>query len=145
MYVFPGIGLGAILSKSVNISQEMASQPVPFLFNHQDVMHTNFPQIYASAAALSTALNHEEISKGSLYPDVSRIRDVSVTVACGVIRAAQKGKVDRELNLRDLSDEMLKKYVRERMYDPYLQREVAQKELKNMVDGWNRATDKSNL
>ena len=74
---------------------------------------------------------------------MSRIRDVSVTVACGVIRAAQKEKLDRELNLRDLNDEMLEKYVRERMYDPYLQREVAEKELKGMVGGWNGAKEKS--
>ncbi|KAI9872456.1 MAG: hypothetical protein M1830_001603, partial [Pleopsidium flavum] len=75
MYVFPGIGLGAILSKSTTITQSM---------------------IYASASALSTSVLPSELAQGWLYPDISRIRDVSVTVARGVIRAAQEAGVDRE-------------------------------------------------
>lgn len=97
MYVFPGIGLGAILCKAVNVTQEM---------------------IYASAEALSTSLNEEETAKGWLYPEVRRIREVSVVVTRGVIRAAQREKVDRELNLRNLSDDELDEYIRQRMYDP---------------------------
>ena len=91
MYVFPGIGLGAILSKAVNVTQEM---------------------IYASADSLSKALNGAERRDCWLYPEVSRIREVSVEVARGVIRAAQESKVDRELSLRNLSDERLTEDVR---------------------------------
>lgn len=47
MYVFPGIGLGTILSKAVKVTDEM---------------------IYASGAALSQALTAEEIDLGLLYP-----------------------------------------------------------------------------
>ena len=65
MYVFPGIGLGAILSKSVNVTQNM---------------------IYASAEALSTSLLPEEVADNWMYPDIRRIRDVSVVVTMGVIR-----------------------------------------------------------
>jgi malate dehydrogenase (oxaloacetate-decarboxylating)(NADP+) len=97
MYVFPGIGLGAILSKAVSVTQDM---------------------IYESALALSTSLSPEERAKDWLYPDIRRIRDVSVIVTRGVIRAAQKGGVDRELNLRSLSDEELDAYIKDRMYDP---------------------------
>jgi malate dehydrogenase (oxaloacetate-decarboxylating)(NADP+) len=97
MYVFPGIGLGAILCKSVSITQEM---------------------IYASALALSTSLSPEERAKDWLYPDIRRIRDVSVIVTRGVIRAAQEGGVDRELNLRTLNDEELDVYIKNRMYNP---------------------------
>jgi malate dehydrogenase (oxaloacetate-decarboxylating)(NADP+) len=97
MYVFPGIGLGAILSKAVSVTQDM---------------------IYESALALSTALSPEERAKDWLYPDIRRIREVSVIVTRGVIRAAQKGGVDRELNLRSLSDEELDAYIKDRMYDP---------------------------
>ncbi|KAF2457421.1 hypothetical protein BDY21DRAFT_285969 [Lineolata rhizophorae] len=98
MYVFPGIGLGAILSKSVNVTQSM---------------------IYASAEALSTALTPAERAADWLYPDIRRIRDVSVTVTAGVIRAAQAAAVDREPALRALSDQDLDAYVRRRMYDPF--------------------------
>lgn len=67
MYVFPGIGLGAILSEASQITQTM---------------------IYASGISLSNALTPEEINQGLLYPDLARIRDVSVHVASGVIQAA---------------------------------------------------------
>jgi len=97
MYVFPGIGLGAILSKSTNISSEM---------------------IYTSAVALSTAINQTELDAGMLYPEVTRIREVSVVVAREVIRQAQKQHLDRERAIRDTNDEKLDAWIRARMYDP---------------------------
>jgi len=101
MYVFPGIGLGAIISKAVSITQDM---------------------IYASAESLSTALNKQEVADGWLYPDIRRIREVSVVVTRGVIRAAQKNGVDRAIELRALTDAQLDSYIKERMYDPYNER-----------------------
>ncbi|KAI9927612.1 hypothetical protein MW887_003232 [Aspergillus wentii] len=108
MYVFPGIGMGTILSKSVRVTDSM---------------------IYASGAALSQALTAEEIDQGLLYPDLTRIRQVSVVVARKVIRAAQEDEVDRETALRNMSDEALDAWIRARMYDPHtevlaLEREV---------------------
>lgn len=117
MYVFPGIGLGAILSRAVNVTQSM---------------------IYASAEALSTALTPEERSENWLYPDIRRIRDVSVVVTCGVIRAAQAAKVDRELSLRNLSDEQLTAYVRSRMYDPFKEKEHVEEEVKQLAAHMSR-------
>lgn len=102
MYVFPGIGLGAILSKSVSITQDM---------------------IYASAESLSTSLNKQEVADGWLYPDIRRIREVSVVVTRGVIRAAQKNGVDRTTELRNLSDDQLDSYIKEHMYDPFNENE----------------------
>ncbi|KAI9653821.1 MAG: hypothetical protein M1831_005688 [Alyxoria varia] len=113
MYVFPGIGLGAILSKSVNVTQSM---------------------IYASASSLSQSLNSQETAQGWLYPDIRRIREVSVKVTAGVIRAAQEEKVDRELGLRGLGDEELERYVQERMYDPSRERDLMQGELREMME-----------
>ena len=101
MYVFPGIGLGAILCKSVSVTQDM---------------------IYASAVSLSESLNEQEKADGWLYPDVTRIREVSVIVTRGVIRAAQKGNVDREVNLRNISDAELDQYIQTRMYDPFAEK-----------------------
>jgi malate dehydrogenase (oxaloacetate-decarboxylating)(NADP+) len=98
MYVFPGIGLGAILCKAVNVTQDM---------------------IYASGEYLSHALTPEEKKRKLLYPDITRIREVSVVVTRGVIRAAQIDGVDRELAIRNLSDEQLDEYIRQRMYDPF--------------------------
>lgn len=102
MYVFPGIGLGAILSKATKITQDM---------------------IYASAESLSTSLNEQEVADGWLYPDIRRIREVSVTVTRGVIRTAQKNGVDRATELRDLDDDQLDAYIKESMYDPFKENE----------------------
>ena len=102
MYVFPGIGLGAILSKAVSITQDM---------------------IYASAESLSTSLNKQERADGWLYPDIRRIREVSVIVTRGVIRTAQQNGVDRAPHLRNLTDDQLDAYIKEKMYDPFNERE----------------------
>ena len=102
MYVFPGIGLGAIICKAIHITQDM---------------------IYASAESLSTSLNKQEVADGWLYPDIRRIREVSVVVTRGVIRAAQQNGVDRAVELRNLSDAQLDAYIKERMYDPFNERE----------------------
>jgi malate dehydrogenase (oxaloacetate-decarboxylating)(NADP+) len=112
MYVFPGIGLGAILSKAVNITQDM---------------------IYASAESLSTSLNTDEVAAGWLYPDIRRIREVSVIVTRGVIRAAQKNGVDRELSLRNLTDEQLDLYIKDRMYDPHRERKHVEDEVAQLI------------
>ena len=98
VFVFPGIGQGAILSKSVKVTQQM---------------------IYASGEALSETLTAEEIGRGLIYPDINRIRAVSVIVTRQVIRAAQADNVDRLLELRDLSDSELDRWIRTKMYDPH--------------------------
>lgn len=108
MYVFPGIGLGSILSKAVRVTDSM---------------------IYASGEALSAALTAEEIERGLLYPDITRIREVSIVVTRKVMRAAQADGVDRETALRKMSDSDLDNYIKTRMYDPHtevrsLEREV---------------------
>jgi len=116
MYVFPGIGLGAILSKAVSITQDM---------------------IYASAESLSTSLNKKEVADGWLYPDIRRIREVSVVVTRGVIRAAQKNGVDRAVELRNLDDAQLDAYIQEKMYDPFKDTEYFGEEVGRLVNGAN--------
>lgn len=91
--------------------------------------------IYASAESLSTSLTKGEVSDNWLYPDIRRIREVSVTVTRGVIRAAQKDGMDRELSLRNLSDEDLDSYIRARMYDPFTEHEKVVEEIKELIPG----------
>jgi len=113
MYVFPGIGLGTILSKATTVTQSM---------------------IYASATSLSTSLNPSEVSQGWLYPEIDRIRDVSVVVAMGVIRAAQEAGVDREQNIKGMEDEELEKWVRSKMYDPFIETQRIEEEVQGLMD-----------
>lgn len=89
--------------------------------------------IYASASALSTSLTEAERAENWMYPDIRRIRDVSVVVTVGVIRAAQADRVDRELALRNIDDEELEEYVRRRMYDPFTEHEKVDEELAELV------------
>ncbi|KAG1009118.1 hypothetical protein G6F27_005866 [Rhizopus arrhizus] len=67
MYIFPGLGLGAILSRPNHITDRM---------------------IYATAKALADSLTTEEINQGWLYPSLKRIRDVSATIAVAVYKEA---------------------------------------------------------
>lgn len=56
-----------------------------------------------------------------LYPDLERIRAVSVVVARDVIREAQRQKLDREPSLRGMTDAELDGWIKDRMYDPRIE------------------------
>ena len=68
-YIFPGLGLGAILAKAEHVSDDM---------------------VYQTAATLAEALDDEERSHELLYPHLTRIREVSALVARDVVKAALK-------------------------------------------------------
>lgn len=119
MYVFPGIGLGTILSKAVKITDSM---------------------IYASGAALSQALTAEEIERGLLYPDLTRIRQVSVVVTRKVIRAAHEDKVDRETALRSMNDDALDAWIKARMYDAHSEVLALEREVGALLHNLNPAS-----
>lgn len=112
MYVFPGIGLGTILCKAVKVTPNM---------------------IYASGEALPTMITEEEKDLALLYPQITRIRDVSARVALYVIRAAQKDNVDRLHHLRGTSDEDLEEWIKEKMYDPHKAVESIEDELESLA------------
>ncbi|KAG5945124.1 hypothetical protein E4U59_006333 [Claviceps monticola] len=102
VYVFPGLGLGAILAKASHVTDDM---------------------VYASAEALAGTLNAEEMQRGLIYPRIERVREASVSVAREVMKAARRGGVSeveeglwREWEER--GDEALTAYIMQRSYDP---------------------------
>ncbi|RPD54937.1 malic enzyme [Lentinus tigrinus ALCF2SS1-7] len=97
MYIFPGLGLGAILSRAASVTDSM---------------------VEASSLGLANALTPEERAQDLLYPRVERIREISGEIALAVIRAAQKAGVDRSPDLRRMTDEEVRAFVKERMWDP---------------------------
>lgn len=97
MYIFPGLGLGTILSQAGKVTDAM---------------------ILTASESLASCVTEEEFSRGLLYPDVSRIREVSLNIASDVIRSAQKDGVDGHKDLRSLSDAELKDFVKSKMYNP---------------------------
>lgn len=69
MYIFPGIGMGAILSMARHVTDSMVEQ---------------------ASIALAGSLTDEEKSSELVYPRLTRIRDISAKIGLAVIRAAQK-------------------------------------------------------
>ncbi|KAK6072944.1 NADP-dependent malic enzyme [Seiridium cupressi] len=102
VYVFPGLGLGAILSKATKVTDEM---------------------VYIAAASLSESLNAEELQKGLIYPRIERVRDASVIVAREVMKAARREGVSalpesQWVEWEEWGDVALTKWIKDRVYDP---------------------------
>ncbi|KNZ80968.1 NADP-dependent malic enzyme [Termitomyces sp. J132] len=98
MYIFPGIGLGTILSKARHVTDSMIEQ---------------------ASIALSETLTEEERSADLVYPRLARIREISALIALAVIRAAQKDGVDENSSFRKMSDAALLDYVKTKQWQPH--------------------------
>jgi malate dehydrogenase (oxaloacetate-decarboxylating)(NADP+) len=97
MYIFPGLGLGTILCQATKVTDGM---------------------ILTASESLASCVTEEEFSRGLLYPDVSRIRAVSLDIARDVIRTAQHDEVDGNVALRSISDAELERYIKSKIYNP---------------------------
>lgn len=97
MYIFPGLGLGAVLAKPSSISDEM---------------------IFSASKALADSLTEEETAQGWLYPSLVRIREVSIIVAAAVIEEAVKEGLSSNSEIQNLSHDELITYVSARMWSP---------------------------
>jgi len=91
-YIFPGVGLGAIVSQSKIVTDEM------FL---------------AAAHSLASLVTEHDIDIGRVYPKLSRIREVSAYIARDVAKMAyERGFTDKEP-----PDDILKE-INDYMYRP---------------------------
>ena len=96
VFIFPGIGLGTLLSKADKVSDAMIS---------------------VSANALANSMTDEELSRGLLFPAINRLRDVAANVAVAVMQqAAIEGNGDD--SLANASAEALMSKVRSAMWVP---------------------------
>eukprot|EP01004_Peranema_trichophorum_P003079 NODE_2090_length_1692_cov_46.021670_g1786_i0.p1 GENE.NODE_2090_length_1692_cov_46.021670_g1786_i0~~NODE_2090_length_1692_cov_46.021670_g1786_i0.p1 ORF type:complete len:431 (-),score=63.39 NODE_2090_length_1692_cov_46.021670_g1786_i0:222-1514(-) len=69
MYVFPGLGMGAFLSRASQVSDEM---------------------ILAAAEALVDCVTPEMLEAGTIYPPLTQIRSISLRIAVRVIQKAKE-------------------------------------------------------
>lgn len=98
MYIFPGLGLGAVLAKPKHISDRM---------------------IYEASKALADSLTEEEISKGWLYPSLKRIRSVSAIVAAAVCQETlNENLATSQAMMQCKSHEDILDYVKAHMWSP---------------------------
>ncbi|KAK2461263.1 hypothetical protein APHAL10511_006790 [Amanita phalloides] len=97
MYIFPGLGLGSILSRATSVTDSM---------------------VEASALGLADALTDEERSSGLLYPRIERIREISGYIARKVIRSAQQAGVDHSAQLRSMDDAQITAFIESKMWIP---------------------------
>ncbi|KAK1408901.1 hypothetical protein QVD17_41039 [Tagetes erecta] len=103
MYLFPGIGLGTLLSGARIISDGM---------------------LQAAAECLAEYMTEDEVLKGIVYPPISRIRDITKAVAAAVISEAIEERLAegyREMTYRDLkrlNKEEILLHVENNMWKP---------------------------
>ncbi|MDH5537704.1 MAG: oxaloacetate-decarboxylating malate dehydrogenase, partial [Betaproteobacteria bacterium] len=91
-YIFPGVGLGAIVSRASQIPDDM---------------------FMAAAHMLAQQVSESDLEKGALYPALPRIREVSAQIATAVAEKAYALKLTEEKKPVDLGA-----FVRGQMYDP---------------------------
>ncbi|KAF3932709.1 hypothetical protein ABW19_dt0204035 [Dactylella cylindrospora] len=94
--VYPGIGLGCVLSRASTLSDGMLISAVHAL------------------AAQSPAL--EDADQG-LLPDVEDVREISMKIACAVIKKAVEDGVAANKGI-PADDDKLEEWVRHQMWDP---------------------------
>eukprot|EP01043_Picozoa_sp_COSAG02_P000488 COSAG02_NODE_9_length_59728_cov_36.104714_11_plen_375_part_00 len=100
MYIFPGLGLGTVISGARIISDGM---------------------LMAAAEAVASYCSDEDSARGLIFPDLGEIREVSRKVAVATVQQALKeGLVAEALrdSLSDLSEEELSEGINERMWKP---------------------------
>jgi malate dehydrogenase (oxaloacetate-decarboxylating) len=63
VFIFPGLGLGALLANSSVVTDEMVS---------------------AASMAAAESMTERELDDGMLFPEIARLRDVTIAVARAV-------------------------------------------------------------
>jgi len=93
LYIFPGVGLGALVSQSSKVTDAM---------------------FVAGSKAISALLTEEQLAKGILLPPMKDIRKVSFAVAVAVAREARDCGLGRQV-----SDSQIMAIVAKAQWDPH--------------------------
>ena len=96
-YIFPGVGLGALIAQAREVTDEMFA---------------------AAALALAHSVTDEDIASGSLFPRVRELRHVAARVAAAVVRTARDQGLGRAIKDEDI-EAVVKNAMWEPQYVPY--------------------------
>jgi len=91
-YIFPGVGLGVVASQAKTVTDEM---------------------FFVAARVLSEQVTPDDLDLGRIFPSLSQIREVSLTIAVAVAKIAS----DRRLAWIEKPDDM-RGLIKSCMYDP---------------------------
>jgi malate dehydrogenase (oxaloacetate-decarboxylating)(NADP+) len=91
-YIFPGVGLGVIVSGASRVTDEM---------------------FMTAAHTLAEQVTEDDLQQGSLYPPLKNIRDVSARIAAAVAAVAYRRRLARGPEPSDLLG-----FVKSKMYEP---------------------------
>ncbi len=91
-FIFPGVGLGALLAEVPEVTDEMFT---------------------VAAETLADQLRQEDEAEGALYPPVAALRQVTARIAAGVVREARRSGLGKAI-----ADEHIPALVAEAMWEP---------------------------
>ena len=91
-YIFPGVGLGVIVSAASRVTDAM---------------------FMAAARTLADQVTAADLDQGSLFPPLANVREVSAHIAAAVAGVAFRDKLSRVPEPADLFE-----FVKSRMYQP---------------------------
>ena len=94
-YIFPGVGLGIIVCGARRVTDEM---------------------FFEAAKTLASLVTDEDLERVSLYPPLTRIREVSTHIAAAVAKVAYEHNLATEPRPDDLLE-----HVKSKQYQPYYQ------------------------
>ncbi|MFQ6677280.1 MAG: NAD-dependent malic enzyme [Fidelibacterota bacterium] len=97
-YIFPGVGLGVVASKSVRVTDEM---------------------FIIAAQELAKMVTQEDINKGRMYPSLTNIREISLNIAIAVAEYAFENNLT-QVPIPDSISKMLKDVIYEPEYKSYI-------------------------
>ena len=92
VYIFPGVGLGAIVSNTREINDEM------FL---------------TAAQTLASCVSEERLTLGAIFPSVDDLRQVSFRIACAIVRSVRDAHLGRVI-----PDDEIEATARSAMWHP---------------------------
>ena len=91
-YIFPGVGLGVVVSRASHVTDEM---------------------FITAAETLAEMVTEDDVKRGRLYPALAKIRDISCKIAVNIARVAFNTDV-----AGIPQPDNLEEYVRNSMFEP---------------------------